>query len=284
MAKIGIIGGSGLYEMDGLHVIEERFVETPFGKPSDDLIFGKLNGLDVVFLSRHGRGHRIAPHEINYRANIFAMKSVGVHAIIAVSAVGSMKEDIKPGDLVMIDQFIDRTKGRRDTFFENGIVAHVSFADPICESLRVKLVAVAKRSGIAVKEGGTYVCIEGPMFSSRAESRLFRSWGVDVIGMTAYQEAKLAREAEMCYASICMSTDYDCWHDMEEDVDAASIIEVLKNNVQKAKLVVKEILSDMPDLERCPCKRSLENSIVTDKKYIAQESKMHLKAIIGKYV
>ncbi|MFH1654482.1 MAG: S-methyl-5'-thioadenosine phosphorylase [Pseudomonadota bacterium] len=284
MTKIGIIGGSGLYDMDGLEVVEERSVETPFGSPSDKLIFGKYNGIEIVFLARHGRGHVLAPHEINYRANIYAMKSVGVEVIIAVSAVGSMKENIKPGDLVIIDQFIDRTKMRHQTFFENGIVAHVSFADPICETLRQKLLSLAKGLKTKVHDGGSYVCIEGPMFSSRAESNIFRSWGCSVIGMTGYQEARLAREAEICYVAISMSTDYDCWHEGEEDVDVLSVVEVMKNNVEKAKTLIKALLHDMPDLSSCHCRKALEHAIMMDKKLIPDETKQRLKPIIGKYV
>ena len=279
---IGIIGGSGLYQMEGLTVTEERSVETPFGKPSDTVFLGNLDGHSVAFLPRHGRGHRILPHEINFRANIFSLKSLGVSQIISVSAVGSMKETIHPGHLVMVDQFVDRTKNRVDTFFGNGIAAHVSFADPICARLQKNLVAAAKATGVVAHDGGTYVCIEGPMFSSRAESHLYRQWGVDVVGMTNYQEAKLAREAEICYATIALSTDYDCWH--EEPVDVAMVIKTMKENVAKAGRTIRTTIATLTDSPACPCHHALKGAIMTDPKTIPEEVKKRLAPVVGKYI
>lgn len=286
MAKqlIGIIGGSGLYAMEGLKITEEKVVETPFGKPSDAVMIGTLEGRDVAFLPRHGRGHFIAPHEINFRANIYALKSLSVERIISVSAVGSMKENIHPGDIVIVDQFIDRTKVRSQTFFDGGIVAHVSFADPVCPTMFDKLARSASNVGAKVHKGGTYVCIEGPMFSSRAESKVYRSWGVDVIGMTNYQEAKLAREAEICYATVALSTDYDCWHQTEEAVDAMKVVEVMNKNVAIAKKIIKDVLPQLSAERNCPCATSLANAIVTDRAKISADVKKRLKPIIGKYI
>ncbi len=284
MKRIGIIGGSGLYSIEGLKIEDERTMQTPFGNPSDKIILGELEGINVAFLPRHGRGHIIPPHQLNFRANIYALKAVGVERIISVSAVGSMKEKIKPGDIVIIDQFIDRTKMRHQTFFEDGIVAHVSFADPICPDLFEKLFTSAESLGISAHKGGTYICIEGPMFSSRAESRIYRSWNVDVIGMTNYQEAKLAREAEMCYATIALSTDYDCWHETEEDVDATKVVEVMNKNVATAKKIIKDVLFRIPADRKCPCASSLKFAIVTDKSRITPEVKKRLALIIGKYI
>lgn len=282
--KIGVIGGSGLYEMDGLKVLEEKVVDTPFGKPSDAIIIGELDGQKVAFLPRHGRGHMISPSEINFRANIYAMKSLGVERIFSVSAVGSMKENIAPGDIVIVDQFIDRTRNRATTFFEKGIVAHASFADPVCPALFTAAVEAAKKVGAKTHKGGTYVCIEGPMFSSRAESKLYRSWGVDVIGMTNYQEAKLAREAEICYTTIALSTDYDCWHESEEAVDVAMVIATMQKNVSIAKAIIKEAIRQIPATRTCPCGEALKFAIMTDKKKIGPEVKERLKAIVGKYI
>jgi 5'-methylthioadenosine phosphorylase len=281
---IGIIGGSGLYEIEGLQIKEEKIVETPFGKPSDALCLGTLDGRDIAFLPRHGRGHFIAPHEINYRANIYALKLVGVERIISVSAVGSMKESIHPGDIVIVDQFIDRTKVRLQTFFSDGIVAHVSFADPVCPTLFDQLSQSARNVGAKVHRGGTYVCIEGPMFSSRAESNVYRAWGTDVIGMTNYQEAKLAREAEICYATVALSTDYDCWHETEEDVDAMKVVEVMNKNVATAKRILKDVLPQISVERKCHCAAALKNAIVTDRAKITEDVKRRLKPIIGKYV
>jgi len=286
MAKnlIGIIGGSGLYAMEGLKVTEEKMVDTPYGRPSDAIILGTLEGKDIAFLPRHGRGHVIPPHEINFRANIYALKSLGVERIISVSAVGSMKENIHPGDIVIVDQFIDRTKVRQQTFFNDGIVAHVSFADPVCPAMFERLSRSASNVGAKVHKGGTYICIEGPMFSSRAESNVYRSWGVDVIGMTNYQEAKLAREAEICYATVALSTDYDCWHTSEEAVDAMKVVEVMGKNVATAKKIIKDVLPNLPAERNCPCATSLQNAIVTDRAKITAETRKRLKPIIGRYI
>ena len=281
---IGIIGGSGLYQMDGVKLTGEKSLETPFGKPSDSIMLGQLNGFDVAFLPRHGRGHRILPHEINYRANIFAMKMLGVNSIISVSAVGSMKEGIHPGHLVIVDQFVDRTKSREETFFGDGLAVHVSFAEPCCPRLRKAAIMGARKSGATVHEQGTYVCIEGPMFSSRAESMIFRSWGVDVIGMTNYQEAKLAREAEICYATIALSTDYDCWHASEGPVDVAMVIKTLTDNVAKAQATIREMLPTLDGGSDCPCRHALKDAIITDRRAIPEEAKKKLGPIIGKYV
>lgn len=281
---IGIIGGSGLYHMEGLEIKEERKVETPYGKPSDAIHIGTLEGRDVAFLPRHARGHTTPPHQLNYRANIYAMKLIGVERIISVSAVGSMKESIRPGDIVIVDQFVDRTKMRHQTFFEDGIVAHVSFADPVCPYLFDKLAKSATNAGAIVHRGGTYICIEGPMFSSRAESYIYRGWGADVIGMTNYQEAKLAREAEICYATIALSTDYDCWHETEEDVDAMKVVEVMNKNVAVAKKIIKYVIPKIEDTRDCPCSASLKNAIVTDRAKIPADTKRRLEPIIGKYV
>jgi 5'-methylthioadenosine phosphorylase len=282
--RMGIIGGSGLYEMDGVEVLEERRMETPFGMPSDAFVIGHLEGQEFVFLPRHGRGHRILPHEINYRANIFAMKVLGVEGIISVSSVGSMKEHIHPGDLVMIDQFVDRTKMRQQTFFGDGIAAHVSFADPICPCLKSAAVEAAKRAGVNALGGGTYICVEGPMFSSRAESNIYRQWGVDVIGMTNYQEAKLAREAEICYATIALVTDYDCWHAEEGPVDVETVVRTLQNNVKKAKATIREVFKAGDVRCDCTCREALKGAIMTDPSTIKNDLKLKLKPIIGKYL
>lgn len=283
-SPIGIIGGSGLYEMEGLKVREEIRIETPFGNPSDAYIVGELEGKKVIFLSRHGRGHRISPSELNFRANIWGFKKQGVDAIIAVSAVGSMREEIVPGHMVIIDQFFDRTKGRVSTYFTNGIVAHVTFADPLCGSLRKTLIEAGKIVGATVHEKGTYLCMEGPQFSTRAESNIYRKWGVDVIGMTNLQEAKLAREAEICYATIALSTDYDCWHHGHEDVTIGAVLEVLKKNVETAKKMIRQAVTRIPDDRRCECRRSLEHAILTDRKLIPEEAKRKLEIIVGKYL
>src|SRR5512134_1211578 len=232
-ADIGIIGGSGLYDIEGLRNVKQVSLRTPFGQPSDTVVLGELDGIRVAFLSRHGRGHRFNPSEINYRANIYALKSIGVRRVISVSAVGSMKESMKPGDVVLPDQFIDLTKRRTSTFFEGGAVAHVAFGEPVCASLGSSLLAAAQSVGATVHQGGIYVCIEGPQFSTKAESRLYRQWGVSVIGMTNLPEAKLAREAELCYATVALVTDYDCWHQTEEPVTVEAIIKVLLDNASK---------------------------------------------------
>jgi 5'-methylthioadenosine phosphorylase len=262
-ADIGIIGGSGLYDIEGLTQVREIAIKTPFGAPSDAVVLGDLDGVRVAFLSRHGRGHRLSPSEINYRANIYALKSIGVRRVISVSAVGSMKESIKPGDLVLPDQFIDLTKRRTPTFFEGGAVAHVGFGEPVCASLSASLLAAVRTVGATVHYGGTYVCIEGPQFSTKAESRLYRQWGVSVIGMTNLPEAKLAREAELCYATLALVTDFDCWHETEEAVTLEAILTILKQNVALAKRLLRVAVKPAASVETCGCQRALQDAIVT---------------------
>ncbi|HJT20240.1 MAG TPA: S-methyl-5'-thioadenosine phosphorylase [Nitrospira sp.] len=262
-ADIGIIGGSGLYEIEGLRQVKEYSVRTPFGVPSGAIVLGELDGVKIAFLSRHGRGHRLNPSEINYRANIYALKSLGVKRVISVSAVGSMKESIKPGDVVLPDQFIDLTKRRASTFFEGGVVAHVAFGEPVCASLAAELLAAGRSVGATVHEGGTYVCIEGPQFSTKAESRLYRQWGVGVIGMTNMPEAKLAREAEMCYATVALVTDYDCWHETEEPVTVEAILSTLRHNVDLAKRLLRAAVKSAASVRQCACQQALQNAIVT---------------------
>ncbi len=281
---VGIIGGSGLYEMEGLEDIEERCLETPFGDPSDAYIIGRLGDTKMVFLPRHGRGHRLLPSEVNYRANIYGMKKLGVEWIISVSAVGSMKEEIRPGDIVIVDQFFDRTKGRLSTFFGNGIVGHVEFADPICPDLSNILYETARTLDIRVHKGGTYICIEGPQFSTRAESNIYRSWGVDVIGMTNLPEAKLAREAEICYSTLALSTDYDCWHTSEEDVTVEMILTTLKNNVAKAKEIIRRAVPNIKPQRTCKCESALKYAIVTDRGVILEKTRKDLEPILGRYL
>lgn len=283
-ADIGIIGGSGLYHMEGLSDVREVRVRTPFGEPSDALIVGTLDGVRVAFLSRHGRGHRIAPTDINYRANIYALKTLGVARVISVSAVGSMKETLKPGHVVLPDQFIDHTKRRASTFFEKGIVAHVAFADPICGALSQALRKAANGAGVTVHQGGTYLCIEGPQFSSRGESLLYRQWGVDVIGMTNMPEAKLAREAELCYATMALVTDYDCWHASEESVTVEMILATLHNNVAQAKRVLRAAVPAVAELRTCPCGSALQFAIVTAPERISAAMRKRLQPLIGKYL
>ncbi|RMF97208.1 MAG: S-methyl-5'-thioadenosine phosphorylase [Candidatus Schekmanbacteria bacterium] len=282
--KIGIIGGSGLYAMDELENIKEIKVDTPFGEPSDAYISGELDGKELIFLPRHGRGHRILPHELNFRANIFGMKKLGVEWIISVSAVGSMREDIEPGHIVIPDQFFDRTRMRPSTFFGNGIAAHIQFADPLCENLRKILYDSAVKAGAVVHKGGTYICIEGPQFSTRGESMIYRHWGVDVIGMTNLPEARLAREAEICYGTIALATDYDCWHTAEEDVTIDAVLEIIKKNVQMAQKIIKNAIKIIGGERNCECASALENAIITDKSLIPQEQKERLEILIGKYL
>jgi 5'-methylthioadenosine phosphorylase len=262
-ADIGIIGGSGLYDIEGLRRVKEVSVKTPFGAPSDTVVLGELDGTRIAFLSRHGRGHRINPSEINYRANIFALKSLGVRRIISVSAVGSMKESIKPGDVVLPDQFIDLTKRRVSTFFEGGIVAHVAFGDPVCPSLGAVLLDATRAVGATVHQGGVYLCIEGPQFSTKGESLLYRQWGVSVIGMTNLPEAKLAREAELCYATVALATDYDCWHETEEAVTVESILATLRQNVSLAKRLLRTAIPMVANGKACICQRALQNAVIT---------------------
>ncbi len=262
-AEIGIIGGSGLYDIEGLRSVKAVSVRTPFGAPSDAVMLGQLDGVRVAFLSRHGRGHRLNPSEINYRANIYALKSLGVRRVISVSAVGSMKETIKPGDVVIPDQFIDLTKRRASTFFEGGIVAHVGFAEPVCASLTAALMASARSVGATAHQGGVYLCIEGPQFSTKGESRLYRQWGVSVIGMTNLPEAKLAREAELCYATVALATDYDCWHETEETVTVEAILATLRQNVALAKRLLRATMGSVSTALTCGCQQALQNAIIT---------------------
>lgn len=282
---IGVIGGSGLYEMEGLTNVEEVKLETPFGAPSDSFITGELNGIKLVFLPRHGRGHRLLPTEVNFRANIYGMKQLGVEQIISVSAVGSMKEEIVPGHIVIPDQFFDRANGKRQvTFFGEGVVGHVQFADPVCNLLAGQLAQAARRAGATVHEGGTYICIEGPNFSTRAESRIYRSWGVDVIGMTNISEARLAREAEICYATIALATDYDCWHEGHDDVSVEAVVALIKQNVAMAKNIIRHAVGDIARERTCPCATSLQYAIMTDRALIPEETKAKLQVVMGKYL
>lgn len=282
-AEIGIIGGSGLYQMKGLTDVREVTLDTPFGKPSDAYVLGNLSGRKVVFLARHGRGHRILPTELNFRANIHGFKQLGVERIVSVSAVGSLKQEHKPTDFVIPDQFYDRTKQRISTFFGDGIVAHISFGDPICgESSEVVSNACAK-ANVVGKLGGTYVCMEGPQFSTKAESNVYRSMGFDVIGMTNLQEAKLAREAELCYVTVAMVTDYDCWHPDHDSVTVDQIVAVLHQNAENACNVVREAVAMLPKERKCKCGSALATAILTQRDAVPQEIREKLKLIIGKY-
>jgi len=283
--KIGIIGGTGLYEMEGFENKREINLKTPFGSPSDSFMTGKLKGKDVVFLARHSRGHRILPSELNYRANIYGLKKLGVDHIISISAVGSFKEELKPLDMLLPDQFVDRTnQARKMSFFGDGIVAHIAFNEPVCPVLRNVIYKAAKGLGVTVHNGGTYLNMEGPAFSTRAESFLHKSWGMDVIGMTNMPEAKLAREAEICFATIALVTDYDCWHEHESSVTVEIILDNLTKNAENAKSVIKRAIPLVPDKRECHCARALENAIVTAKEYIPQDIKDKLDLIIGKYL
>jgi len=280
---IAVIGGSGLYNLHGLTDVEEHEVETPFGAPSSAIVSGVLEGTRMLFLARHGSGHRLTPGEINYRANIFALKRLGARQVISVSAVGSMREDIHPGDVVVVDQYIDRTDGRASTFFGDGIVGHVAFADPACPRLRGLLRATAAGLGLRVHDGGTLMVMEGPAFSTRAESRMNRAIGVDLIGMTAMPEAKLAREAELCYATLALATDYDCWHEEEEDVSVAAVIETMRKNVSGARQVIRGVATaDRGAARDCQCGAALEHAIVTDRKAIPSATKARMAPIFGR--
>lgn len=283
-AEIGVIGGSGLYDLPGLEGLEEVQVETPFGEPSDAYRVGTLGGRRVAFLARHGRGHRLLPSELNFRANIYGFKRLGVTQILSASAVGSLKPEHKPTDFILPDQFLDRTRGRISTFFGDGIVAHISFADPVCPRLADVLQAAAGSIQLPIKRGGTYVCMEGPAFSTRAESNLYRSWGMDLIGMTNLQEAKLAREAEICYVTIAMVTDYDCWHDEEESVNVEMLLEYLRRNSENAKRLLAEAIRRLPPDADCPCRHALAAAIITDRAVIPAETRRRLDLLIGKYL
>ena len=282
-ADIGIIGGSGLYAMPGFTAQEEVAIVTPWGPPSDNFVVGKLGGKSVAFLARHGRGHRISPSELNFRANVYGMKSLGVDRIISLSAVGSLKEDHRPLDFVIPDQFFDRTRGRISTFFGEGLVAHVSFADPVCPQLSSAVCQAALDAGVTAKQGGTYLCMEGPAFSTRAESNVYRSWGMDVIGMTNLQEAKLAREAEICYVTVAMVTDYDCWHPHHDAVTVTDIIANLNKNAENACKVVAAAVTAMPAGRTCKCGSALAHAIITDRKLVPESTRKKLDLIIGKY-
>ncbi len=283
-AKIGVIGGTGLYDIEGLTDIEQVNIDTPFGKPSDAITIGKLEEVGIAFLPRHGRGHRISPTELPVRANIYALKSLGVEHIIAVSSAGSFKQELKPGDLVIPDQLIDRTRSRVNSFFGEGIVVHIPFAEPFCPILCQVLYEAAKEAGASVHPKGTYVAMEGPAFSTRAESRLYRSWGADLIGMTALPEAKLAREAEICYAIIGCVTDYDSWQERSQPVTIDAILNVLRQNIDTAKKIIKLAVSRIPEKRDCGCATALKTAIVTDPELIPAEQKKKLNLLIGKYI
>ena len=284
--RIGVIGGSGLYGMDELKVHEERHIETPFGDPSDAFVLGEIDGQGVAFLARHGRGHRILPSELNFRANIYAMKTLGVERILSVSAVGSLQEQYAPTHVVVPDQFFDRTRHRLDTFFGDGLVAHISLADPICCQIANHMGDQTEAAGGVVHRGGTYVCMEGPQFSTRAESNVYRSWGMDIIGMTNLQEAKLSREAEICYATLAMVTDYDCWHEGHDDVTVDAIIQTLQQNAKLAQQVVKGLVSTLAneEIEGCPCADALASAIITDRSMIPADTLERLRPIVGRYI
>jgi 5'-methylthioadenosine phosphorylase len=281
--KIGIIGGSGLYSMPGFDVKEEVLLGSPWGDPSDKYIVGELAGKEVAFLARHGRGHRLTPSELNFRANIHGFKALGVERIISLSAVGSLKEEHKPLDFVIPDQFFDRTRGRVSTFFGKGLVAHVSFADPVCPQLSGVLEAACSSAGVTAKRGGTYLCMEGPAFSTKAESNVYRSWGMDVIGMTNLQEAKLAREAEICYVTVAMVTDYDCWHPDHDAVTVTDIIANLVKNAENAAHVVKAAVAAMPEERTCKCGSALAHALITDRKVVPDLTLKKLELLVGKY-
>jgi 5'-methylthioadenosine phosphorylase len=283
-AKIGVIGGTGLYQIEGLSDIEEVNIDTPFGKPSDTIIIGRLEKANVAFLPRHGRGHKLSPTEVPYRANIYALKSLGVERIISVNSVGSFKNELKPGDLVIPDQIIDRTRRRVNTFFGEGIVAHIPFAEPFCPDLSRILFEAAKEAGASVHPKGTYVAMEGPAFSTRAESMLYRSWGADIIGMTVLPEAKLAREAEMCYASIAGVSDYDSWQEKGEPVTVEMVLAIMHKNVEITKKIIKLAVARTPQKRDCGCASALKTALITDPKLIPPAQKKKLELLIGKYL
>ncbi|MGN6717321.1 MAG: S-methyl-5'-thioadenosine phosphorylase [Candidatus Binatia bacterium] len=283
-AAMGVIGGSGLYQMPELAGVREVAIKTPFGKTSDPLIRGRLGGVDLIFLPRHGKGHRWLPTEINFRANIFALKQLGVERIISVSAVGSLREEIAPGHLVVPDQFIDRTTQRPSTFFGRGVVAHVSLAQPFCGDLSKVLVTAARQEGAEVHSGGTYVCMEGPQFSTRAESQLYRAWGAHVIGMTNLQEAKLAREAEICFGTLALATDYDCWNEQAADVEIEHVLTVLKQNVALAQRTIARASAELSEPRSCGCASALKDAIITERARIPKKIRAELQPIIGKYL
>ena len=282
-AEIGIIGGSGLYNMPGLTDVREVKVNTPFGDPSDAYILGTLEGRKVAFLARHGRGHRILPSELNFRANIMGMKLLGVERILSLSAVGSLKQEHKPTDFIIPDQFVDRTYKRVSTFFGDGMVAHVAFGDPVCPEVASVMQGACQKANVVGKKNGTYICMEGPQFSTKAESNLYRSWGMDVVGMTNLQEAKLAREAEICYATLAMVTDYDCWHPDHDSVTVEQIVAVLTKNAENACNVVRHAVAAMPKQHSCKCDQALATAIMTDRSKIPPATLERLMPIVGKY-
>ena len=284
VATIGVIGGSGLYSMSGLTDTRELRVKTPFGEPSDAFVVGSLEGKRVAFLARHGRGHRFTPSELNYRANIYAMKLLGVERIISVSAVGSLEESLRPGEFLIVDQFFDRTKGRVSTFFGNGIVAHVTFDKPTCRQLSGILADACVSSAVPVHRKGTYICMEGPQFSTLAEAHFHRAMKFDVIGMTNVTEAKLAREAEICYATVAMITDYDCWHPEHDSVSVSSIMATLNQNASNAQNMIREAIKTLPVERKCKCGSALNHAIITDTKVVPARTKKNLAAILGKYL
>ena len=282
--KVGVIGGSGLYDIPGLTDLETIDFKTPFGEPSDAYRVGTLNGVRVAFLPRHGQGHRILPSELNFRANILGFKTLGVEQVIGVTAVGSLREDIRPTDMVIPDQLFDRTQNRVGTYFGEGVAAHIPFADPFCGPLRETLDRVARKHTPAVHRGGTLICIEGPAFSTRAESRLYRQWGMDIIGMTTLQEAKLAREAEICYAALALVTDYDCWHEQQSDVTVGAVVQSLERMTETAKTIIAEVLPGLPATRNCACSTALENAIMTAPETIPGTVRRDLEPLLGKYL
>ena len=281
---IGIIGGSGLYQISGFEIEEELRLETPFGEPSDTYLVGTLEGRKVAFLPRHGRDHRLMPSELNYRANIFGFKMLGVERLLSLSAVGSMREHLHPRDMVVVDQFFDRTRHRgSDTFFGDGLVAHVSLAHPVCGDLAEAMAVAAESTGVNVHRGGTYLCIEGPQFSTRAESDIYRSWGVDVIGMTNLPEARLAREAEMCFSTLAMVTDYDCWHEDEDSVSVDGVLEVLKQNAETARNTIRSVVTRLPETRSCACGDALATALITDPSSVPKPTLDRLAPLVAKY-
>jgi 5'-methylthioadenosine phosphorylase len=282
--QIGIIGGSGLYNMEGLSNVSTVTLDTPFGHPSDEYVIGSLGDVRVAFLPRHGRGHRLTPSEVNYRANIYGFKQLGASHIISVTAVGSLREDLQPLDIVIPDQFFDRTRGRESTFFGDGLVAHIAFAQPICPELASLLYETAVATGVTTHKDGTLVCMEGPAFSTRAESNLYRQWGMDIIGMTSLQEAKLSREAELCYAALALVTDYDCWHEDESEVTVETVLQSLNKNITHAKKIIQTIVPKIAQKRDCLCATALENAIMTDLNAIPKKTCEKLGLIINKYL
>ena len=280
---LGVIGGSGLYEMEGMKNVRTVSVKTPFGEPSDAMVVGEVEGRTLAFLPRHGRGHRIIPSQINYRANIYALKKIGAKWVLSISAVGSMKENIRPGDIVVVDQFYDHTKFRPSTFFGDGVVGHIPFAAPVCPNLAGIAYAAAKKVVKRTHRGGTYICMEGPAFSTRAECRVYRKWGADVIGMTNMPEAKLAREAELCYATLALATDYDCWHESEEDVSIEAILAIIRKNVENSKMIIQEVARRLPGTDSCGCGEALRHAVITDRKRIPAATRKRLSLFLGKY-